>query len=357
MKEILILSPYPKGVAAGQRLKYEQYYDSWEQEGYNLTKSSFFDKKTWDILWKKGFLFTKILGTFKGYFRRIKDLLRLRKYEIVYIFMWATPIGFPLYEWLILKSGKKIIYDFDDAVFISSDYLSLLKGGYKSRFLIQHSNQVILSSPFLIDHCERNNNFSKVQYIPCSLDLKRFQLKSHEWSSKITLGWTGTFSSKKYLDSIREVFYEVARYLDIKIILITNFDYSLEGLDYEIIRWKESTEIEDLHKIDIGLYPLIESEWALGKGGLKALQYMATGIPTIATDFGTVQDFMIHQKNGFLVVTIEQWVNAIKTIAKSPKLRKSIIMNARDTVENNYSVSCNKNKYLNIFEELSKGSN
>ena len=116
-------------------------------------------------------------------------------------------------------------------------------------------------------------------------------------------------------------------------------------------------EIEDLHKIDIGLYPLIESEWALGKGGLKALQYMATGIPTIATDFGTVQDFMIHQKNGFLVVTIEQWVNAIKTIAKSPKLRKSIIMNARDTVENNYSVSCNKNKYLNIFEELSKGSN
>jgi len=357
MKEILILSPYPEGVAAGQRLKYEQYYDSWQEQGYSLIKSSFFDKKTWDILWKKGFLLSKILGTCRGYLKRIKDIARLRKYEIVYIFMWATPLGLPLYEWIILAMGKKIIYDFDDAVFSSSDYLSLLKGGYKSRFLIKHSNQIILSSPFLIDHCVSSNNFSKAQYIPCSLDLERFQMKNREWSKKITLGWTGTFSSIKYLDSIKDVFYEVAKIMDIKIILITNFEYSLDGLDCEVISWKESSEIEDLHRIDIGLYPLIKSEWALGKGGLKALQYMATGIPTIATDFGTVKDFISHQNNGFLVDTTEQWVDAIKVVTENLKLRNSIIMNARDTVEKNYSVSSNKCKYLSIFKELSKESN
>tara|TARA_X000001036_G_scaffold374339_2_gene362684 strand:+ start:1634 stop:2707 length:1074 start_codon:yes stop_codon:yes gene_type:complete len=357
MKKILILSPYPEGVAAGQRLKYEQYYESWEKEGFSLTKSSFFNDKTWDILWKKGFLLRKILGTFIGYFRRIKDLAKIRKCDIVYIFMWATPIGFPLYEWMILKSGKKIIYDFDDAVFSSSSFLSLLKGGYKSRFLIQYSHQVILSSPFLIDHCERNNNLSKVQYIPCSLDTKRFQLKDPEWPEKIVLGWTGTFSSKHYLDSIRDVFYEVSKYIDVKIILITNFNYSLEGLDCEVIRWRESSEIKDLHRIDIGLYPLLKSEWALGKGGLKALQYMATGIPAIATDFGTVKNFITHQKNGFLVDTTEEWVDAIKTIAENPKLRNNIIINARDTVKNNYSVSSNEIKYLTIFKELSKELN
>jgi len=357
MKKIFILSPYPEGIAAGQRLKYEQYFDSWESKGYELEKSSFFSISTWDILWKKGYLLRKIVGTIQGYWRRIKDLFKLQGCDVVYIFMWATPIGLPFYEWLILKSGKKIIYDFDDAVFDSSSYLSLLKGGYKCRFLIKHSHQIILSSPFLLDHCTKANRLSKVKYIPCSLDLRRFELKASEWPQKIVLGWTGTFSSKPYLDSIRDVFYEVNKYLDIQIILITNFDYSLEGLDYEVIKWQESSEIDDLHKIDIGLYPLIKTSWALGKGGLKALQYMAVGIPAVATDFGTVKDFISHQENGFLVDSTEQWVDAIKAIAENPNLRNNIIMNARRTVETNYSVSHNEKEYLTVLEKLTKGLN
>ena len=357
MKKILILCPYPESMAAGQRLKYEQYFESWEASGYELQKSSFFSISTWDVLWSKGHLLRKITGTIQGYFRRINDLYKLQGCDVVYIFMWATPLGLPFYEWLILKSGKKIIYDFDDAVFSSSDYLSLIKGGYKSQFLIKHSHQIILSSPFLLDHCMENNKHSKVKYIPCSLDLNRFKLKTSEWPKKIVLGWTGTFSSKHYLDSIRDVFYEVDKYLDIKIILITNFDYSLEGLDCEIIRWEESSEISDLHKIDIGLYPLIQTDWALGKGGLKALQYMAAGIPAIATNFGTVKDFITHERNGFLVESTKQWVNAIKMVAENTKLRNNIIINARNTVETNYSVSNNEKKYLNVFEELTKGLN
>jgi glycosyltransferase involved in cell wall biosynthesis len=357
MKKILIMSPYPESLAAGQRLKYEQYFKSWEAKGYELQKSSFFSISTWDVLWSKGHLLRKITGTIQGYFRRINDLYRLQGCDVVYIFMWATPLGLPFYEWLILKSGKKIIYDFDDAVFSSSDYLSLIKGGYKSRFLIKHSHQIILSSPFLLDHCMESNKHSKVKYIPCSLDLNRFELKNSKWPKKIVLGWTGTFSSKHYLDSIRDVFYEVNKYLDIKIILITNFDYSLEGLDCEVIRWKESSEISDLHKIDIGLYPLIQTDWALGKGGLKALQYMAAGIPAIATNYGTVKDFIIHEKNGLLVDSKDQWVDAIKTVAENPKLRNNIIINARNTVKINYSVSSNEKKYLAIFEKLTKGLN
>ena len=98
MKKIFILSPYPEGIAAGQRLKYEQYFNSWENEGYELDKSSFFSISTWDILWKKGYLLRKIVGTIQGYWRRIKDLFKLQGCDVVYIFMWATPIGLPFYE-------------------------------------------------------------------------------------------------------------------------------------------------------------------------------------------------------------------------------------------------------------------
>jgi L-malate glycosyltransferase len=356
-KKILILSPYPEGEAAGQRLKYEQYFSSWKKNGYELHNSSFFGNAAWKILWKKGFFFKKVLGTIAGYLRRFRDILSLKEFDIVYIFMWATPIGFPLYEWLLIKSGKRVIYDFDDAVFDSSDYLSLIKGGLKSRYLIKNSHRVILSSPFLLEHCIKDNKYSKVTYIPCSLDLERFQLKSSGWTEKIVLGWTGTFSSKQYLDSIRDVFYEVNKFINIKVILITNFEYSLAGLDCEVIQWNESTEINDLHKIDIGLYPLIKSDWALGKGGLKALQYMATGIPAIATDFGTVKNFINHGENGFLVESTQQWVESIKTVAENHNLRNNIIINARNTIEASYSVSSNEEKYLSIFKEITQGLN
>jgi glycosyltransferase involved in cell wall biosynthesis len=169
-----------------------------------------------------------------------------------------------------------------------------------------------------------------------------------------TLGWTGTFSSKPYLDSIKPVLYELKKHIEYKILFITNFDYELPGLDLEVIQWSEENEISDLSKIDIGLYPLTKSPWSLGKGGLKTLQYMAAGIPTISTDFGTVKDFITHQENGFLVNEQEDWINAVLSIASDEVLRNRMIASARQTVEERYSVSANKIKYLNILNNLSK---
>ncbi len=355
MKKILILSPYPEGFAASQRLKYEQYFNSWNESGYELTISNFFNLQTWQILYKKGYYFNKVLGTFYGYLKRLRDLLRIHRFDIIYIHLWATPIGLPLYEFLLKILGKKIIYDFDDALFKKPDHFSLvnfIKGNFKAKFLIKNSHHLIISSPFLLSHCIEENKFSNATYIPCSLDTNRFHQKKHGWSEPINIGWTGTFSSKAYLDSIKDVFYELNNHFRIKIILITNFDYSLQGIDHEVIEWQETTEVADLHKIDIGVYPLIKSDWALGKGGLKALQYMAAGIPAIATDFGTVRDFLTHEENGLLVDSNEEWVSAIKKIIENPDLRNNIIIKARSTVEKDYSVESNKNKYLTIFKNL-----
>lgn len=355
MRRILILSPYPEGFAASQRLKYEQYFNNWRESGYELTVSNFFNLRTWKILYKKGYYFKKILGTFFGYLKRLRDLSRLHQFDIIYIHLWATPIGLPIYEYLLKILGKKIIYDFDDALFKKPDHFSLvnfIKGNFKAKFLIKNGHHLILSSPFLLSHCINENKFSSATYIPCSLDTNRFHQKTHGWSETINIGWTGTFSSKAYLDSIKDVFYELNKDFLIKIILITNFDYSLEGLDYEVIEWQEKSEVADLHKIDIGVYPLIKSDWALGKGGLKALQYMAAGIPAIATDFGTVKDFLINEENGLLVDSHQEWVNAIKRIIEDPDLRNSIIIKARNTVEKYYSVESNKTKYITIFKDL-----
>ena len=91
-KTILVICPYPKGYAASQRLKYEQYFDSWREAGYEITISPFFDLNTWKILYEDGFVARKVLGTLHGYLRRLLDLFRLKKYDHVYVCMWVTPL-------------------------------------------------------------------------------------------------------------------------------------------------------------------------------------------------------------------------------------------------------------------------
>ena len=74
-KKILILCPFPKGQAAGQRLKYEQYFEYWEEEGYEIRVSSFSDLKLWEVLYKEKYFLRKALGGLRGYLRRIRDIL------------------------------------------------------------------------------------------------------------------------------------------------------------------------------------------------------------------------------------------------------------------------------------------
>ena len=364
MKNILILCPYPQGVAAGQRFKYEQYFNSWEKHGYNIEISSFFDMKTWDILYEESNYFLKIIGTLKGYLRRIRDIFVLRNYEIIFIHMWVTPLGFTLFERIVRKFSENLVYDFDDAIFLdktdkfNSTNVNLVRNSNtkKSRFLISSSDHVILSSPFHLDYCKQLNINHSATYIPCSIDTNRLTTKKTDnTNKKIVLGWTGTFSSIVLLDLLRDILIELNKTEQFKVLLITNFDYSFPGIDMDIIRWDKESEVEDLHKIDVGLYPLSRNKWGLGKGGLKVLQYMSIGIPSVATNYGTAIHIMKNGETGFLVDGKDEWISILKKLINNKELRVRIGKNARDQVVKNYSVEKIQSKYLKVLDSLSMG--
>lgn len=360
-KSILVICPYPQGYAASQRLKYEQYFDLWEDAGYEITISSFFNFDTWKILYEDGFVVRKVFGTLRGYFIRFLDLFRLSQYEHVYICMWVTPLIDSMFERLFLRISNNLIFDFDDAIHVEKDpnNLSFLKkifkGQKKIKLLIKKSDSVITSSPFNLKYCLENNDSRCAAYIPCSLDTKRFvPNKKNIKETQLSIGWTGTFTSAAYLDSIKDVLYEVCANLNLKLILITNFDYHIPEIDMEVIRWSKDSEISDLHKIDIGLYPLIKSPWALGKGGLKVLQYMSLGIPSVSSNFGTAQYIVKDGLNGFLVDNKREWIERISLLVKDKDLRNQMGINARKHIESNYSTHAVNDLYLTAISQSSE---
>ena len=128
--------------------------------------------------------------------------------------------------------------------------------------------------------------------------------------------------------------------------------FSVAGVDVDAQVWREPTEVGDLQEIDIGLYPLPDEEWVLGKSGLKALQYMALGFPTEATDIGANRRVIRDGENGFLVDSASGWKASIRNLAANPDLRRRVGGAARRTVVEGFSVTVNQAAYLDVLERV-----
>ncbi len=355
-KKVLFLSPYPVDKAPSQRLKYEQYYKHIEANGFEITTSSFVSLDFWGIIYQKGNLLLKVLYTILGYFRRFIDLFKLRKYDVVYIHLWVTPFGFPIFEWLVRLIAKKVVYDIDDMIFLghsseANQLLEGLKGKKKMIYLMQSSNHVITCTPTLDNFVRRYN--TKTTDISSTINTDLYTPKEHKEKQTITLGWSGSHSTSKYVKLLEPIFEKLLKKgHDFNVLVIgdAQFSFQNEAIKLNAIPWNLNTEVEDLKKIDIGLYPLPNEQWVLGKSGLKALQYMALGIPTIATNIGANSRIIQHSKNGFLVESEEQWINAIEFLIQNTEERNTIGLNATETVVEKFSIHANAKTYLEILE-------
>lgn len=356
-KKILILCPYPENTAPSQRLKFEQYYDYFRAEGYELTISPFISPSFWDIIYKKGYFHLKLIFTLTGYFKRINDVLRAARYDIIYVHLWVTPFGPPFFEWLLRKCAAKIIYDIDDLVYLNNveskahPFVSYIKGRKKPIFLMKTSDHVVTCTPYLDEFVRKYNQ--NTTDISSTVDTDRYKpVNDYSNERAVTLGWSGSISTSKYFYLLTNVLKRLKEKYSFSIKVIGDKNVKIEGLDVKALSWNEKTEVQDLQQIDVGLYPLPDEQWVYGKSGLKAIQYMALGIPTVATAIGANFRVIDNEINGFLVKTEEDWFNQLSMLIEDASLRKKLGTAARKKVENKFSLHANAPIYLGILNKV-----
>lgn len=355
-KKILFLSPYPINVAPSQRLKYEQYYNCFTKNGWELESNSFISEDLWMILYKNGYLFRKVTYLLSCYLKRFYKLFSLTKYDIVYIHLWATPIGFPIFEWLVCKLNRNIIYDIDDMVFLghsssANKLIEKFKGKNKMIYLMKKAKHVIVCTPKLHDFVAQYNQ--NLTDISSTINTDTYQvINNYSNNKKIVLGWSGSHSTSKYLLILEPVLQRLKKEFEFDILVIGDRNFKFNELQFNILPWNAETEVRDLQKIDIGLYPLPNEEWVYGKSGLKALQYMALGIPTVATAIGANFRVIEDEVSGFLVTSEDEWYKRLKLLIANETKRKEIGLMARKRVEKYYSINASKGTYLSIFDKV-----
>lgn len=358
---MLVLCPFPEGCAAQQRLKYEQYFDDWRSAGWQVDVSSFLDRQAWDVFYEPGHHFAKARGVAKGYLRRLRDLFRVGGYDCVYVCMWVTPLGGPMFERMVRSRARSLVYDIEDNIVSARppvvDPLRralgwLLDRRAKLRFLIARADAVLVASPYLVEPYGAIAQNGRVHLIPPSLDTDRIRPAAPPRSEgPVVIGWTGTFSSRIYLDLLAGAFRRLAERVPFRLRVIGNFDYALPGVDLDVVRWTAAREAEDLQGLDIGVYPLVDDEWSRGKAGLKIIQYQAAGLPCVASDVPLSREQLRDGETGFLVGSEDEWVDRLEQLVRDPGLRARMGEAGRKDAVAGYSHEVIAGRYRAAIDE------
>ncbi|MCQ2959147.1 MAG: glycosyltransferase family 4 protein [Bacteroidales bacterium] len=357
MKRILYIVPHRPNRSPGQRFRCEHFIPVLKDRGYEITYSNIISK--WDDLYfyQKGKYLVKAFIFFKAFLHRCYDVLRARNYDAIFIYREAFMIGSTFFEKGLAKSKKPIIFDFDDSIWIQdisdgNKNLSWMKNASKTDDIIQLSKLIIVGNKYLADHALKLNK--NVVIIPTTIDTNHHKPTEKTVNNKICIGWTGSETTIKHLKLIIPVFKRLKeKFADkISFIQISNVDFSLPEIDLHFIPWNAETEIADLQKIDIGIMPLPDDEWAKGKCGFKGLQYMAMEIATVMSPVGVNTEIIENGKNGFFASTEQEWFDILCKLIEDPQLRIEIGKKGRETVIKRYSIDSQKDKYLSIFKEI-----
>src|SRR5689334_1539169 len=353
---VLALMPALYDTSPSQRYRIEQWDPLLRERGVDITYASFEDEELHSLLYKpcmmgnKLQLVTRVLGRRLSLVRKVKD------YDLVYILREAALLGPPVFERLIAQSGVPMVFDFDDAIFVSyrspsNGYLSYLKFASKTKTICRIASHVMVGNPYLADYARQVND--RVTVIPTTIDTEKYRVPERkEKPAPIVIGWTGSYSTVQHLDTLRGALKKLAEKESFRLRVIGTPSYQCDPVDVEAMKWRAETELEDLGVIDIGVMPLPDDRWSKGKCGLKALQFMALGVPTICSPVGVNTDIIQDNENGFLAATEAEWVEKLTRLLRSAELRRRLGQAGRATVEEKYSAVTQAPRVYEIFKSV-----
>jgi glycosyltransferase involved in cell wall biosynthesis len=352
----LFLTPYPFGCAPSQRLKFEQYYASFEEHDIRVVVSPFVTPALWRVLYRRGFWVRKaVLGAW-GHLRRLRDLRRARHFDFVYVHLWALPFGPPWFEEYLSRRGVSVIYDIDDLIYLprasaANQFVRAFRRPDRIVRIMRAAAHIIVCTEHLRRFAAAHN--ANVTMISSTIDTDEYQPRRHSAArDALTIGWSGSHSTAPFLNVIAPALQEVSRRFHIRLLVVGAAPFAMEGVAVETRPWSLERETADLSEMDVGVYPLPDEEWVLGKSGLKALQYMGVGVPVVASRIGAACEFIRDGDNGFLAGPHEEWVDRITRLVLDPQLRARMGMAGRATVEAGFSVRRTAPAYLRVITSV-----
>lgn len=362
MKKVLFIANHRYDRNPGQRFRFEQYFDYLRENGFECHLSFIISEKDDKILYAPGNLPQKALLAMKAVVTRSRNVFAARQYDIIFIFREAFFTGSILFEKLLKRSGAKIIFDFDDAIWNfdvseANKKLSFLKNPDKTAKIIEMSDLVFAGNQYLADYAGRYNK--NVVIIPTTIDTEEYIPGPFRSEAPVCIGWSGSITTINHFKTALPVLRRIKKMFGDQVTfkVVGDGTFYDQELDVKGIAWTKQDELNELRSMDIGIMPLPDDQWSKGKCGLKGLQYMALQIATVMSPVGVNADIIRDGVNGMLAGTEDEWIDKLSKLISDAALRKRLGEEGRKTVLEKFSVEAQKNNYLRYFNLLTQPTN
>jgi glycosyltransferase involved in cell wall biosynthesis len=355
---VLALVPSIYDRNPSQRYRIEQWEPHLARMGAHVTYQPFDDEELNRVLYQRGWMARKACLILRGLARRAGGLRHVREFDVVYILREAALLGPPVFERMIRLAGVPFIFDFDDAVFEryvspSNGYLSYLKCPGKTRTVCRLAAHVMAGNEYLAGYARAVNPC--VTVVPTTVDTEKYTVAPRPRNDVPVIGWTGSHSTVLHLLTLGGALRRLAERERFRLRVIGAPNTRLEGLEgiaADVLPWRSETEVEDLRPIDIGVMPLPDDRWSRGKCGMKALQYMGLGVPTVCSPIGVNSTIVRDGENGLLATTEDEWVEKLAVLLRFPELRERLGRAGRATVEAGYSAAAQAPRVFGVIDSV-----
>lgn len=351
---ILFLPKYERN-GASSRYRIYQYLPWLERNGFVVEVEPLFDESYLNNSYLSGK--KSLTDITRAFFRRIVSSSRARHFDLIVIEYELLPYFPEIFEGLFNWFKLPYVVDYDDALFHQYDghknpIIRALLGG-KIASVMRRAALVIAGNQYLADYAICSHARA-VEILPTVVDLERYPAPTQDSvaQNSFTVGWIGSPSTSKYIAAITQVLTEFCRQKKSLVRLIGATDGAFPDVSSEVFSWNEQTEVALLQSCGAGIMPLPDEPWTRGKCGFKLIQYMACGLPVIASPVGANEEIVEHGVNGFFANTSEEWMQALETICNDPELRKRMGAAGRRKVEEKYCLQVTAPRYVELLKSV-----
>lgn len=352
---ILALTRYER-LGSSSRVRFYQYFSYLRSHDVDLTNAPFFNDDYVRSLYVG--LRTSPKEILRSYLKRLSVLLQSSSFDLLWVEKELLP-WFPFgIENLFKTTNVPYVVDYDDAVFHRYDMHPLaivrILLGSKIDNVMKNAAMVITGNEYLAERALKVGA-KKVENLPSVVDVSQYAFKQHEPGSSFKIGWIGSPVTAPYLTLISDAIRKLHQETDIHLVLIgagkTN---PFPDVPTSMVQWSEESELLIGKNFDVGIMPLVDGPFERGKCGYKLVQYMAGGLPIIASPVGINRQIVEPNVNGYLAETTEEWLLALRELINNVHKREAFGHAGRQKAEQMYNLQVTAPKLLNLLSSAAK---
>ena len=352
---LLALTRYER-LGSSSRVRFYQYLPHLTSQGMEVVTAPFFtDDYVRDLYSGQRASLQSVLG---AYLRRLSVLRRSASFDLLWVEKELLPWIPAGLEAFFHRRKVPYVVDYDDAVFHRYDlhpfFLVRTLLGHKIDRVMQYAALVIAGNEYIAERAI-NAGARKVEQLPSVVDVHQYAMTEPSFRPVFRIGWIGSPVTAPYLEQVREALGQLSQESQVSLILIGSGEVQpFRNVPTEILPWSEEIELRMSQKFDVGIMPLVDGPFERGKCGYKLIQYMASGLPVVASPVGVNRQIVEPEVNGYLAYSSEDWLAALRTLRDDVQKRKMMGQAGRRKAEQKYNLQVTAPQLRTLLSSVPK---